>query len=80
MTSRERILAAYRHEQVDRIPCSPRFVFWAMDKVHVIGGQGENRTEGELLNPGVVETIQPLEIDRIDVAFIVSPAKGDTLL
>jgi len=28
MTSRERLLAAYRHEAVDRIPCSPRISFW----------------------------------------------------
>ncbi|NLF19718.1 MAG: hypothetical protein GX595_21005 [Lentisphaerae bacterium] len=31
MTSRERLLAAYRRAEVDRIPCSPRFAFWAMD-------------------------------------------------
>ncbi len=31
MTSRERQLAAYRRAEVDRIPCSPRFAFWAMD-------------------------------------------------
>lgn len=31
MTSRERQLAAYRRAEVDRVPCSPRFAFWAMD-------------------------------------------------
>lgn len=28
MSSRERLLAAYRHEPVDRIPCSPRIAVW----------------------------------------------------
>ena len=31
MTSRERILAAYRHEGVDRVPCSPRISYWLME-------------------------------------------------
>ena len=31
MTSRERMLAAYAHKGVDRVPCSPRNWAWAMD-------------------------------------------------
>jgi len=31
MTSRERLLAAYRHEPVDRVPCSPRVWAWMKD-------------------------------------------------
>lgn len=31
MTSRERLIAAARRQEVDRIPCSPRIAFWLMD-------------------------------------------------
>ena len=31
MTGRERILAAYRHEPVDRVPCSPRLWAWMIE-------------------------------------------------
>ncbi|MBT3376461.1 MAG: hypothetical protein HN742_41695 [Lentisphaerae bacterium] len=31
MTSRERLLAAYRHQPVDRVPCSPRITYWLID-------------------------------------------------
>jgi len=31
MTSRERLLAAARRQEVDRVPCSPRIAFWLMD-------------------------------------------------
>ena len=31
MTSKERILAAYEHKPVDRIPCSPRISAWLQD-------------------------------------------------
>jgi len=31
MTSRERLLAAYAHEPVDRVPCSPRIGAWMRD-------------------------------------------------
>ena len=31
MTSRERLLAAYGHEEVDRIPCSPRLHAWMLE-------------------------------------------------
>ncbi len=31
MTSRERLLAAYRHDPVDRVPCSPRLWAWMLE-------------------------------------------------
>lgn len=31
MTSRQRLLAAYRRDEVDRVPCSPRIAFWLME-------------------------------------------------
>ena len=31
MTSRERLLAAYRHAEVDRVPCSPRIWAWLLE-------------------------------------------------
>lgn len=31
MTSRERLIAAARRQDVDRIPCSPRIAFWLME-------------------------------------------------
>ncbi len=30
-TSRQRLLAAYKHHPVDRIPCSPRVSYWMME-------------------------------------------------
>jgi hypothetical protein len=40
MTPRERLLAAYRHQDVDRVPCSPRITPWLMEHY----GDGSWRT------------------------------------
>ena len=31
MSSRERLLAVYGHEPVDRVPCSPRLAVWLLE-------------------------------------------------
>ena len=40
MTSRQRLLAAYEHQPVDRVPCSPRVSIWMMEHY----GQGGHDT------------------------------------
>jgi len=65
MTSRERILAAYAHKPIDRIPCSPRIYAYLIERYGHGGIKAHLRAQEEFGfdvhgNPGIFEHVTEL--------------------
>jgi uroporphyrinogen-III decarboxylase len=67
MTSRERILAAYAHRPVDRIPCSPRIYAFLLELYGQCGIDAHLRAQEEFgfdvhANPGIFDHVTELGV------------------